>query len=111
MSLINRSGDSHGEFGGVIIVLWTIPIESTSENKVVNERATQRVPRFIWTFLASCVSLAIGIPGYDHFETVLEKRNRSGDSHGEFGGVIVVLRTIPIESTSENKVVNERNAA
>lgn len=39
-----------------------------------------------------------------------DKRNRSGDSHGEFGGVIIVLWTIPIESTSENKVVNERNA-
>ncbi|CAI6337865.1 unnamed protein product [Periconia digitata] len=33
---------------------------------------TQRVPRFIWTALGTCVYIAIAIPGYSHFEAVLE---------------------------------------
>lgn len=66
-----------GKFCLVILALSIIAnncpnIYSVGLTLQVLSRATQRVPRFIWTFLASCVSLAIGIPGYDHFETVLE---------------------------------------
>lgn len=32
---------------------------------------TQRVPRFIWVILVTGVAIAIAIPGYSHFETVL----------------------------------------
>jgi NCS1 nucleoside transporter family len=32
----------------------------------------QRVPRFLWTFVGTAVYIAIAIPGYDHFESVLE---------------------------------------
>ncbi|KAJ5176147.1 uncharacterized protein N7482_002024 [Penicillium canariense] len=66
-----------GKFCLVILALSIIAnncpnIYSVSLTLQVLSRYTQRVPRFIWTFLASCVSLAIAIPGYSHFETVLE---------------------------------------
>lgn len=35
-------------------------------------RWTQAVPRFIWTFIGTIIYCAIAIPGYSHFETVLE---------------------------------------
>jgi hypothetical protein len=35
-------------------------------------RWTQQVPRFVWTFVATCVYIAIAIPGYSHFEIVLQ---------------------------------------
>lgn len=35
-------------------------------------RWTQAVPRFIWTFVGTLVYCAIAIPGYSHFESVLE---------------------------------------
>ncbi|OQD74059.1 hypothetical protein PENDEC_c012G06732 [Penicillium decumbens] len=66
-----------GKFCLVILALSIIAnncpnIYSVSLTLQVLSRYTQRVPRFIWTFLASCVSLAIAIPGYSHFETVLQ---------------------------------------
>ncbi|KAJ5604830.1 hypothetical protein N7510_009984 [Penicillium lagena] len=66
-----------GKFCLVILALSIIAnncpnIYSVSLTLQVLSRYTQRVPRFIWTFLASCVSLAIAIPGYSHFEIVLE---------------------------------------
>ncbi|KAJ5143883.1 uncharacterized protein N7515_002670 [Penicillium bovifimosum] len=66
-----------GKFCLVILALSIIAnncpnIYSVSLTLQVLGRATQRVPRFIWTFLASCVSLAIAIPGYSEFEAVLE---------------------------------------
>jgi purine-cytosine permease-like protein len=38
----------------------------------VMSRYTQRVPRFVWTFIATCVYIAIAIPGYVHFQRVLQ---------------------------------------
>ena len=35
-------------------------------------RWTQAVPRFIWVFVGSIIYCAIAIPGYDHFEEVLQ---------------------------------------
>ncbi|KAJ5747601.1 uncharacterized protein N7511_009297 [Penicillium nucicola] len=66
-----------GKFCLVILALSIIAnncpnIYSVSLTLQVLHKYTQRVPRFIWTFLASCVSLAIAIPGYSHFQTVLE---------------------------------------
>jgi NCS1 nucleoside transporter family len=66
-----------GKFCLVILALSIIAnncpnIYSVSLTLQVLHRYTQRVPRFVWTFLASCVSLAIAIPGYSHFQTVLE---------------------------------------
>ncbi|KAL8697201.1 MAG: hypothetical protein Q9201_007246, partial [Fulgogasparrea decipioides] len=33
---------------------------------------TQSVPRFLWTFVGTIVYCAIAIPGYSHFESILE---------------------------------------
>lgn len=65
-----------GKFCLVVLALSIIAnncpnIYSVSLTLQVMSRYSQRVPRFIWTFLASCVSLAIAIPGYSHFQTVL----------------------------------------
>lgn len=35
-------------------------------------RWTQAIPRFLWTFIGTLVYCAIAIPGYSHFESVLE---------------------------------------
>jgi NCS1 nucleoside transporter family len=35
-------------------------------------RWTQRVPRYVWTFIATGVYIAVAIPGYSHFEIVLQ---------------------------------------
>ncbi|RAH67510.1 cytosine permease [Aspergillus aculeatinus CBS 121060] len=66
-----------GKFCLVILALSIIAnncpnIYSVSLTLQVLSHHTQRVPRFIWVFLASCVSVAVAIPGYSHFEEVLE---------------------------------------
>ncbi|KLU81322.1 purine-cytosine permease FCY21 [Magnaporthiopsis poae ATCC 64411] len=33
---------------------------------------SQRIPRFVWTVVATCIYVAISIPGYDNFEAWLE---------------------------------------
>ncbi|KAJ5765050.1 hypothetical protein N7520_004609 [Penicillium odoratum] len=71
--------DPLGGFGKFCLVILALSIVanncpniySVSLTLQVLGRWTQRVPRFIWTFLASCVSLAIAIPGYSDFQTVL----------------------------------------
>ena len=40
--------------------------------QVLGGRWTQRVPRFVWTAVGTAVYIAIAIPGYTHFESVLE---------------------------------------
>ncbi|KAG9201207.1 hypothetical protein G6514_005936 [Epicoccum nigrum] len=40
--------------------------------QVLGGRWTQRVPRFIWTAVGTGIYIAIAIPGYSHFEEVLE---------------------------------------
>ncbi|KAF7588813.1 purine-cytosine permease [Aspergillus hancockii] len=66
-----------GKFCLVILALSIVAnncpnIYSVSLTLQVLSRYTQRVPRFIWVFLGSCASVAIAIPGYSHFETILE---------------------------------------
>ncbi|KAI9924974.1 hypothetical protein ASPWEDRAFT_45096 [Aspergillus wentii DTO 134E9] len=66
-----------GKFCLVILALSIIAnncpnIYSVALTLQVLSRYSQRVPRFIWVFLGSCASIAIGIPGYSHFETILE---------------------------------------
>lgn len=65
-----------GKFCLVILALSIIAnncpnIYSVGLTLQVLSHYTQRVPRFIWVFLATCVYIAIAIPGYSHFETVL----------------------------------------
>ncbi|KAK0734351.1 purine-cytosine permease [Lasiosphaeria miniovina] len=66
-----------GEFCLAILALSIIAnncpnIYSVSLSLQVLAKETQRVPRFIWTFLATCVYVAISIPGFDHFAPWLE---------------------------------------
>lgn len=66
-----------GKFCLVILALSIIAnncpnIYSVSLTVQVFGRWTQMVPRFIWTFVATLVYIGISIPGYSHFEIVLE---------------------------------------
>lgn len=66
-----------GKFCLVILALSIIAnncpnIYSVSLTMQVLGRWTQRVPRFIWTGVATGVYIAIAIPGYSHFEAVLQ---------------------------------------
>lgn len=66
-----------GRFCLVILALSIIAnncpnIYSVALTVQVLGKWTQRVPRFIWTALGTAVYIAIAIPGYTHFEAVLE---------------------------------------
>ncbi|KIN01674.1 hypothetical protein OIDMADRAFT_196100 [Oidiodendron maius Zn] len=66
-----------GEFCLVILALSIIAnncpnIYSVSLSLQVLARATQRVPRFVWTFVGTVIYCAVAIPGYGHFANVLE---------------------------------------
>lgn len=66
-----------GQFCLVILALSIVAnncpnIYSVSLSMQVLARWTARVPRFIWTLLGTCCYIAIAIPGYSHFESVLE---------------------------------------
>lgn len=66
-----------GQFCLVILALSIIAnncpnIYSVALTVQVLGRWTQRIPRFIWTLVATAVYIAVAIPGYSHFETVLE---------------------------------------
>ncbi|CAO1605600.1 Purine-cytosine permease fcy21 [Xanthoria calcicola] len=66
-----------GQFCLVVLALSIIAnncpnIYSVSLSLQVLGRWTQAVPRFIWTFVGTLIYVAISIPGYSHFESVLE---------------------------------------
>ncbi|KAK4627187.1 Purine-cytosine permease fcyB [Fulvia fulva] len=66
-----------GKFCLVILALSIIAnncpnIYSVALTVQVLSRYTLMVPRFIWTAIGTGVYIAIAIPGYSHFETVLE---------------------------------------
>ena len=69
-----------GRFGQFILVILALSIignncpniYSLTFSLQVMGRWTQAVPRFIWTFIGTIVYCAIAIPGYSHFESVLE---------------------------------------
>jgi len=66
-----------GQFCLVILALSIIAnncpnIYSVSFSLQMLARWTARVPRFVWTFIGTCAYIAIAIPGYSHFEDVLE---------------------------------------
>lgn len=74
--LIPRFGN-FGKFCLVVLALSIIAnncpnIYSVSLTAQVLGRWTQRVPRFLWTGVATAIYIAIAIPGYLHFETVLD---------------------------------------
>ncbi|KXT08958.1 hypothetical protein AC579_10315 [Pseudocercospora musae] len=66
-----------GKFCLVVMALTIIAnncpnIYSVALTVQVLSRYAQWVPRFIWTGIGTGVYIAIAIPGYSHFETVLE---------------------------------------
>ena len=66
-----------GEFCLVVLALSIVAnncpnIYSVTFSLQVMARWTQAVPRFIWTFVGTLIYCAIAIPGYSHFESVLE---------------------------------------
>jgi NCS1 nucleoside transporter family len=66
-----------GKFCLVILALSIIAnncpnIYSVSLSLQLLSRYSTRIPRFIWTFIGTVVYVAIAIPGYDHFTSVLE---------------------------------------
>ncbi|KAL9098481.1 MAG: hypothetical protein Q9163_005862 [Psora crenata] len=66
-----------GEFCLIVLALSIIAnncpnMYSITFSLQVMARWTQAVPRFIWTFVGTLVYCAIAIPGYSHFESVLE---------------------------------------
>ncbi len=68
---------SFGKFCLVVLALSIIAnncpnIYSVSLTVQVLGRWTQRIPRFIWTFVATAVYIGIAIPGYSDFAIVLE---------------------------------------
>lgn len=69
-----------GRFGQFCLVVLALSIIANNCPNIYSvglslqllARATQKVPRFIWTFVGTLVYCAIAIPGYGHFESVLE---------------------------------------
>ena len=66
-----------GEFCLVVLALSIVAnncpnIYSVTFSLQVMARWTQAVPRFLWTFVGTLIYCAIAIPGYSHFEQVLE---------------------------------------
>ncbi|KAI4216547.1 MAG: hypothetical protein LQ351_001036 [Letrouitia transgressa] len=69
-----------GNFGRFCLVVLALSIIANNCPNIysvglslqVLGRWTQAVPRFLWTFVGTLVYCAIAIPGYSHFESVLE---------------------------------------
>jgi len=69
-----------GGFGSFCLVILALSIianncpniYSVSLSLQLLARKSARIPRFIWTFIGTVIYVAIAIPGYDHFESVLE---------------------------------------
>ncbi|KAK5945564.1 Purine-cytosine permease fcy21 [Knufia obscura] len=66
-----------GKFCLVIVALSIIGnncpnIYSISFSVQILTHYAQYIPRFVWTFVATLIYCAIAIPGYSHFESVLE---------------------------------------
>ncbi|CAK4034359.1 Purine-cytosine permease fcyB [Lecanosticta acicola] len=66
-----------GKFCLVVLALTIVAnncpnIYSVALTVQVLSRSAQRVPRFVWTIIGTAIYIAIAIPGYSHFETILE---------------------------------------
>jgi purine-cytosine permease-like protein len=66
-----------GKFLLVVLALSTVGANcpnmySLAFSLQVFTRHAQKVPRFIWTFVGTLIYVAIAIPGYSRFESVLE---------------------------------------
>lgn len=66
-----------GKFCLIVLALSIIGnncpnIYSLTFSLQIMTRYAQRVPRFLWTLVGTVIYCAIAIPGYSHFESVLE---------------------------------------
>lgn len=69
-----------GRFGKFCVVILALSIIANNCPNIYSvglslqllARQTAKVPRFLWTFIGTIVYCAIAIPGYSHFEDVLE---------------------------------------
>jgi len=69
-----------GNFGRFCVIILALSIianncpnlYSVSLTAQITGRWAMKIPRFIWTIVATAVYIAIAIPGYDHFESYLE---------------------------------------
>ena len=66
-----------GKFCVIILALSIIGnncpnIYSLTFSLQIMTKYAQRIPRFLWTFIGTCIYIAIAIPGYSNFESVLE---------------------------------------
>ena len=69
-----------GRFGQFCLVILALSIVANNCPNIYSltfslqllGRWTQAVPRFLWTFIGTLIYCAIAIPGYSHFESVLE---------------------------------------
>jgi purine-cytosine permease-like protein len=73
-------GHGVGTFGKFCVIILALSIignncpniySLTFSLQIMTHHA-QRIPRFLWTFVGTCIYIAIAIPGYSHFESVLE---------------------------------------
>ncbi|KAF2669254.1 purine-cytosine permease [Microthyrium microscopicum] len=70
-----------GGFGKFVLVILALSIVannlpniySVSLTAQILGRYAAKVPRFVWTLIASIIYVAIAIPGYSHFEAVLSE--------------------------------------
>lgn len=71
---------SLGKFGQFCLVILALSIianncpniYSVSLSLQLMARWTAKVPRFLWTFVGTAAYIAIAVPGYSHFESILE---------------------------------------
>ncbi|GAW25482.1 putative purine-cytosine permease [Rosellinia necatrix] len=67
-----------GEFCVAVLALSTVANNCPNVYSVplslqlLTTRSAGRVPRFVWTAVATATYVAVAIPGYDHFEATLE---------------------------------------
>lgn len=69
-----------GKFGQFCLIILALSIVanncpniySVSLSMQVLARWSAAIPRFVWTLLGTVCYIAIAIPGYSHFQTVLE---------------------------------------
>ena len=72
--------DPLGKFGKFCLVVLALSIVANNCPNIysvalslqIMAKQTQRVPRFVWVFVGTLVYVAIAIPGYGHFVTVIE---------------------------------------
>ena len=90
-----------GQFCLVVLALSSVAnicpnIYTLTFSLQVLGRWTQAAPRFIWTFISTLVYCAVPIPGYSHFQSVLENF------------MLLIIRPSPFGFSSQMLITNLR---